>query len=123
MSSADFGHLGAAVAAALAAWATADFGLWTLECVLRGNVGIHRAPKAIQVDGSVDCVVGCDGVGGVVGSGTCCTSFLLDTLHLPRRSFLSLRDGLSSDQKKCYLFDFGVIGCRTDFDIGGGPSP
>jgi hypothetical protein len=23
-----------------------------LECVLRGNVGIHRAPKAIQVDGS-----------------------------------------------------------------------
>ena len=26
--------------------------LWTLECVLRGNVGIHRAPKAIQVDGS-----------------------------------------------------------------------
>jgi hypothetical protein len=29
-----------------------DFGLWTLECVVRGNVGIHRAPKAIQVDGS-----------------------------------------------------------------------
>ena len=28
------------------------FGLWTLECVLRGNVGIHRVPKAIQVDGS-----------------------------------------------------------------------
>jgi hypothetical protein len=27
-------------------------GLWTLECVFRGNVGIHRAPKAIQVDGS-----------------------------------------------------------------------
>jgi hypothetical protein len=26
--------------------------LWTLECVLRGNVGIHRVPKAIQVDGS-----------------------------------------------------------------------
>jgi len=27
---------------------------WTLdfECVFRGNVGIHRAPKAIQVDGS-----------------------------------------------------------------------
>ena len=23
--------------------------LWTLECVFRGNVGIHRAPKAIQV--------------------------------------------------------------------------
>ena len=27
-------------------------GLWTLECVFRSNVGIHRAPKAIQVDGS-----------------------------------------------------------------------
>ena len=27
-------------------------GFWTLECVFRGNVGIHRAPKAIQVDGS-----------------------------------------------------------------------
>ena len=27
------------------------FGLWTLECVFRGNVGIHRVPKAIQVDG------------------------------------------------------------------------
>jgi hypothetical protein len=26
--------------------------------------------------------VGCDGVGGVVGSGTCCAGFLLDTLHL-----------------------------------------
>ena len=26
--------------------------LWTLECVFRGNVGIHRAPKVIQVDGS-----------------------------------------------------------------------
>ena len=26
--------------------------LWTLECLFRGNVGIHRAPKAIQVDGS-----------------------------------------------------------------------
>ena len=25
---------------------------WTLECLFRGNVGIHRAPKAIQVDGS-----------------------------------------------------------------------
>jgi hypothetical protein len=25
------------------------FGLWTLECLFRGNVGIHRAPKAIQV--------------------------------------------------------------------------
>ena len=24
---------------------------WTLECVFRGNVGIHRAPKAIQGDG------------------------------------------------------------------------
>jgi hypothetical protein len=29
-----------------------DFGLWTLECLLRGNVGIHRDPKDIQVDGS-----------------------------------------------------------------------
>jgi hypothetical protein len=28
------------------------FGLWTFECLFRGNVGIHRAPKAIQVDGS-----------------------------------------------------------------------
>ena len=27
------------------------FGVWTLECVFRGNVGIHRAPKSIQVDG------------------------------------------------------------------------
>ena len=27
------------------------FGLWTLEWVFRGNVGIHRAHKAIQVDG------------------------------------------------------------------------
>ena len=26
--------------------------LWTLECVVRGNVGIHRNPKPIQVDGS-----------------------------------------------------------------------
>ena len=26
--------------------------LWTLECLFRGNVGIHRAPKAIQVDDS-----------------------------------------------------------------------
>ena len=26
--------------------------LWTLECLFRGNFGIHRAPKAIQVDGS-----------------------------------------------------------------------
>ena len=32
--------------------------------------------------GGVDCVVGCDGVGGVVGSGTCCAGFLLDILHL-----------------------------------------
>ena len=31
---------------------TAVVCLWTLECVLCGNVGIHRAPKAIQVDGS-----------------------------------------------------------------------
>jgi hypothetical protein len=30
--------------------------------------------------GGVNCVVGCDGVGGVVGSGTCCAGFLLDTL-------------------------------------------
>jgi len=28
------------------------FGLWTLECLFRSNVGIHRARKAIQVDGS-----------------------------------------------------------------------
>ncbi len=27
------------------------FGLWTLEWVVRGYVGIHRARKAIQVDG------------------------------------------------------------------------
>ena len=46
--------------------------------------------------GGVDCVVGCDGVGGVVGSGTCCAGFLLDTLHLALRSCLALRDGLSS---------------------------
>ena len=26
--------------------------LWTLECLFLSNVGIHRAPKAIQVDGS-----------------------------------------------------------------------
>ncbi len=32
----------------LAPWV--DF--WTLECVFRGNVGIHRAPKTIQVDDS-----------------------------------------------------------------------
>jgi len=26
--------------------------LWTLECLFRSNVGIHRARKSIQVDGS-----------------------------------------------------------------------
>jgi hypothetical protein len=28
--------------------------------------------------------VGCDGVGGVVGSGTCCAILLLGSLHLAR---------------------------------------
>ena len=57
--------------------------------------------------GGVDCVVGCDGVGGVVGSGTSAVaaalaawatavSIVLDTLHLPLRSCLAFRDGLSS---------------------------
>ena len=31
-----------------------NFGLWTLEWVFRGNVGIHRAHKAIQLEGD-DC--------------------------------------------------------------------
>ena len=38
--------------------------------------------------GGVDCVVGCDGIGGIVGSWTCCVGFLLDTLHLALRSRL-----------------------------------
>ena len=36
-----------------AAHTSANFGLWTLECVVCGNVGIHRDPKTIQVDGSL----------------------------------------------------------------------
>ena len=41
--------------------------------------------------GGVDCVVGCDGVGGVVGSGTCCAGFLLNILHLPAKLLGSSR--------------------------------
>jgi hypothetical protein len=35
--------------------------------------------------------VGCDGVGGVVGSGTCCAGFLLNILHLPAKLLGSSR--------------------------------
>ena len=45
-------------------------GLWTLECVFRGNVGIHRAPKAIQVDGSRPRRVSWQGFPGSSLSGT-----------------------------------------------------
>ena len=56
--------------------------------------------------GGVDGVVGCDGVGGVVGSGTCCASFLLDTLHLALRSRLA------------WLFEMGSVRGKTKLDIG-----
>ncbi len=47
-----------------------SFGLWTLECVFHGNVGIHRAPKAIQVDGSRPRRVSLRGFPGSSLSGT-----------------------------------------------------
>jgi hypothetical protein len=44
--------------------------LWTLEWVVRGNVGIHRARKVIQVDGSRPRRVSWQGFPGSSLSGT-----------------------------------------------------
>ena len=57
--------------------------------------------------GGVDCVVGCDGVGGVVGSGTCCAGFAGHPPSLRCEAAWALRDGLSSYNKKNVI---GLIG-------------